>query len=72
VAPAQILPHARLTERERHVVALIADGHPLHEVAAQVGYSERTIKNALHGAVVKLGARSRAHAVAIAVREGLI
>jgi DNA-binding CsgD family transcriptional regulator len=72
VAALPIVPAARLTDRERQVVALIADGHPLREVAAEVCYSERTVKNTLHSAVVKLGARSRAHAVAIAVREGLI
>ena len=63
---------ARLTEREQQVLALIAAGHPTREVAQQLCYSERTVKNVLHDVVTKLNARSRSQAVAFAVREGLI
>ena len=63
---------ARLTDREQQVLSLIADGHPTREVAQQLCYSERTVKNVLHDVVTKLGARSRSQAVAHAVREGLI
>jgi DNA-binding NarL/FixJ family response regulator len=63
---------ARLTDREQQVLALIAEGHPTREVAAQLCYSERTVKNVLHDVVTKLNARSRSQAVAFAVREGLI
>jgi DNA-binding NarL/FixJ family response regulator len=63
---------ARLTDREQQVLALIADGHPTREVAQELSYSERTVKNVLHDAVTKLNARSRSQAVAFAVREGLI
>jgi DNA-binding NarL/FixJ family response regulator len=63
---------ARLTEREQQVLALIAAGHPTREVAEQLCYSERTVKNVLHDVVTKLNARSRSQAVAFAVREGLI
>ena len=63
---------ARLTDREQQVLSLIAEGHPTREVAEQLCYSERTVKNVLHDVVTKLGARSRSHAVAHAVREGLI
>ena len=62
----------RLTDREQQVLSLIADGHPTREVALQLCYSERTVKNVLHDVVTKLGARSRSQAVAHAVREGLI
>jgi DNA-binding NarL/FixJ family response regulator len=62
----------RLTDREQQVLALIADGHPTREVAEQLSYSERTVKNVLHDVVTKLNARSRSQAVAFAVREGLI
>jgi DNA-binding NarL/FixJ family response regulator len=64
--------HARLSEREQQVLGLIADGHPTREVAEQLCYSERTVKNILHDVVTKLNARSRSQAVAFAVREGLI
>jgi len=63
---------ARLTEREQQVLSLIAAGHPTREVAEQLAYSERTVKNVLHDVVTKLNARSRSQAVAFAVREGLI
>jgi DNA-binding NarL/FixJ family response regulator len=63
---------ARLTDREQQVLALIAAGHPTREVAKQLCYSERTVKNVLHDVVTKLNARSRSQAVAFAVREGLI
>jgi DNA-binding NarL/FixJ family response regulator len=64
--------HSRLTEREQQVLTLIADGHPTREVAEQLCYSERTVKNVLHDVTTKLNARSRSQAVAFAVREGLI
>ncbi len=63
---------ATLTDREQQVLALIAAGHPTREVAQQLCYSERTVKNVLHDVVTKLNARSRSQAVAFAVREGLI
>jgi DNA-binding NarL/FixJ family response regulator len=63
---------ARLTDREQRVLSLIAAGHPTREVAQQLCYSERTVKNVLHDVVTKLNARSRSQAVAHAVREGLI
>jgi DNA-binding NarL/FixJ family response regulator len=64
--------HATLTDREQQVLSLIAAGHPTREVAQQLCYSERTVKNVLHDVVTKLNARSRSQAVAYAVREGLI
>lgn len=69
---AMTAPPTPLTEREHRVLALIADGEPTREVARQLCYSERTVKNVLHDIVVKLGARSRSQAVAHAVRHELI
>jgi DNA-binding NarL/FixJ family response regulator len=63
---------ARLTDREQQVLSLIAEGLPTREVAQQLCYSERTVKNVLHDVVTKLNVRSRSQAVAHAVREGLI
>lgn len=63
---------ARLTEREQGVLSGIAQGHPTREIAEQLSYSERTVKNVLHDVVTKLNARTRSQAVAHAVREGLI
>jgi DNA-binding NarL/FixJ family response regulator len=66
------LPLSRLTTREQQVLRLIADGCATREVAYELSYSERTVKNVLHDVTTKLGVRSRSHAVAFAVREGLI
>jgi DNA-binding NarL/FixJ family response regulator len=63
---------AALTAREQRVLGLLAEGHPTREVAERLCYSERTVKNVLHDAITKLGARSRSQAVAYAVRDGLI
>ncbi len=63
---------SRLTAREQQVLRLIADGKATREVAVELSYSERTVKNVVHDIVSKLGARSRAQAVAYAVRERLI
>jgi DNA-binding NarL/FixJ family response regulator len=71
-APTSRFALAQLSERERRVLALIAEGHPTREVAEELSYSERTVKNVLHDVVVKLNARSRSQAVAQAVRGGLI
>ena len=61
-----------LTDREQQVLSLIAAGHQTREVARELSYSERTVKNVLHDVATKLNARSRSQAVAFAVREGLI
>jgi DNA-binding NarL/FixJ family response regulator len=71
-APPRGPTTSRLTERERRVLRLIADGNATREVAGALAYSERTVKSVLHDAVTKLGARSRSQAVAYAVRHGLI
>jgi DNA-binding NarL/FixJ family response regulator len=62
----------QLNAREQEVLRLIAEGHGTREVALELSYSERTIKNVLHDVATKLGARSRSHAVAHAVRAGII
>lgn len=61
-----------LSEREIQVLRLIADGHDTNEIARQLCYSQRTVKNVLHDVTTRLQLRNRSHAVAYAVREGLI
>jgi DNA-binding NarL/FixJ family response regulator len=61
-----------LSERERHVLRLVADGHDTGEIARSLCYSERTVKNVLHDITTRLQLRNRSHAVAYAMREGLI
>ncbi|HEY7044451.1 MAG TPA: response regulator transcription factor [Nocardioidaceae bacterium] len=61
-----------LSPRERDVLRLVADGLDTAEIAEQMCYSERTVKNVLHDLTSRLQLRNRSHAVAYAVREGLI
>jgi len=61
-----------LSTREIEVLRLIADGYDTAEVARALSYSERTVKNVLHDVTSRLQLRNRSHAVAYALREGLI
>jgi DNA-binding NarL/FixJ family response regulator len=66
------LAFSGLSERESQVLRLVADGHDTAEIAGQLCYSQRTVKNILHDLTTRLQLRNRSHAVAYAVREGLI
>ena len=70
-APAG-LTFGGLTQRELTVLRLIADGYSTSEIATRMAYSERTIKNSIHDLVSRFHLRNRTHAVAFAVRQGLI
>ena len=61
-----------LTEREIEVLRLVADGLDTSEIAGSLAYSERTIKNIIHDVTARLNLKNRSHAVAYAVRQGLI
>lgn len=61
-----------LTDREYDVLRMLADGESTRGIAEQLCYSERTVKNIVHDLLVKLGCRTRAHAVALAARHGVI
>jgi DNA-binding NarL/FixJ family response regulator len=61
-----------LSPREVDVLRLVADGLDTGEIADSLNYSERTVKNVLHELTTRLQLRNRSHAVAYAVREGLI
>jgi PAS domain S-box-containing protein len=59
---------ARLTKREREVLTLLARGANAEEVAVDAVLSPETVRTHVRNAMRKLGARSRPHAVALAVR----
>lgn len=61
-----------LSQRETDVLRMLADGRDIAEIAAELVYSERTVKNILHDLIARLGLRNRVHAVAYALRRGLI
>jgi DNA-binding NarL/FixJ family response regulator len=66
------LTFSGLAEREIEVLRLVADGLDTAEIAEQLSYSQRTIKNVLHDVTSRLHLRNRSHAVAYALRNGLI
>ncbi|MBB5851160.1 LuxR C-terminal-related transcriptional regulator [Amycolatopsis umgeniensis] len=61
-----------LSDREREVLRLLADGHGTEEIAAKLAYSESTVKNVLHRVMARYGLHNRTHAVAFALRTGSI
>ena len=62
----------QLTDREREVMTLVASGLQSGDIAERLFLSPETIKSHVHNALVKLGAHTRAHAVAIALVRGEI
>ncbi|WP_042397668.1 response regulator transcription factor [Streptacidiphilus carbonis] len=63
---------ARLTEREREVVALVGLGLTNDEIAGRLVVSPLTAKTHVSRAMVKLGARDRAQLVVLAYESGLV
>jgi DNA-binding CsgD family transcriptional regulator len=63
---------AKLTQREREVLALVARGLTNQEIAQQLFISTYAVKVCLHQACVKLGARNRAQAVIFAFKRRAI
>lgn len=66
------LTFSGMTDRELQVLRLVSDGFSTAEIAAQLAYSERTIKNVIQDVVSRFHLRNRSHAVAYAIRQGLI
>ncbi|MGC1814362.1 MAG: response regulator transcription factor [Solirubrobacterales bacterium] len=62
----------RLTEREREVLGLIAEGRENNEIAAALVISPETVKTHVSSILEKLEADNRAQAAVTAVRAGLV
>jgi DNA-binding CsgD family transcriptional regulator len=61
-----------LSRRELEVLALIAQGAPSKLIARQLRIAERTVKAHVTSVFHKLGVETRAQAVAVALRRGLL
>ncbi|MFD8990161.1 response regulator transcription factor [Streptomyces goshikiensis] len=61
-----------MAPRETDVLRLISEGLDTRQISEKLCYSERTVKNILHGLMTRLRLNNRAHAVAYALREGYI
>jgi two-component system response regulator DesR len=59
-----------LTDRERQVLRMAAEGMATVEIAAQIGLSDGTVRNYLSEAISKMGASNRVEAARIAREKG--
>jgi DNA-binding NarL/FixJ family response regulator len=72
VLAAHGLTASGLSPREVDVLRLMADGLDTNEIAKNLSYSERTVKNIIYTITSRLRLRNRPHAVAYAMRAGII
>jgi two-component system, NarL family, response regulator len=68
---AEQFPREELSGRERQVLKLLARGASTEEIATELSITTHTVRMHVKTILAKLGARDRAHAVAIAFRRGL-
>jgi DNA-binding CsgD family transcriptional regulator len=71
-APGSYADSGPLTPRLVTVVAGAAAGESIAETAARLHLSRATVDAELRAAYARLGARNRSHAVALALRRGII
>jgi DNA-binding NarL/FixJ family response regulator len=62
----------QLTQREREVLRLLADGHANEEIGKRLFISPETVRTHVRKAMAKLDADTRTQAVATALRQSLI
>lgn len=65
-------PSGKLSPREHQVLQLVADGYENKQIATELELSEATVKTYLRGVFERLDVSSRAEAVAVGLRLGLI
>ena len=66
------VPKRSPTVRERQILAMLASGNTDADIAKRLELSPATVQTHVRNAKAKLGARTRAQAVAMALRGGLI
>lgn len=54
------------------MLRLVAEGHETSEIAGRLSYSVRTVTTVMHNVTQRFRLRNRAHAVAYALRAGLL
>lgn len=65
-------PGLRLTDRQLEVLRLIGAGSTTREISAQLGISAKTVEHHKQRMFERLGVHNQAHAVAVAMRGGLV
>ncbi len=68
---AKVGLQAELSEREIQILKLVAQGYTNLEIAAELGLSEKTVRNRLSEIFQKLHLNNRTQAALYAIREGL-
>src|SRR3954466_5956098 len=63
---------ARLSEKERSVLRELARGHSAEQIAEVLIVSPHTVRTHIKNGMRKLDARTRAHAMSLALSEGAI
>ena len=66
------LTAAGLEAREVEVLRMLSEGLGTAQIALDLHYSERTVKNIIHGVLTRLNLRNRTEAVAYALRAGVL
>jgi DNA-binding CsgD family transcriptional regulator len=69
---AEILQGEPLNEREAEILAGAANGETAAQTGARLFLSPETVKSYRKRVIAKLGARNGTHAVALALRSGLL
>lgn len=72
LANAHVRNQVSLSEEEARLMKLIANGMTREKIAKEMYWSERTTQRRVDDLMAKLGARTRAQAVAEAIKRGLI
>lgn len=70
--PAPAEARQTLTEREREVLGMVASGRGTSWIAAELHVSSSTVETHVRHVLEKLGARNRAHAISLGLRQGEI
>ncbi len=68
----EVLEGEPLTPREHEILAGAADGETAAQTGARLYLSSETVKSYRKRVIAKLGARNGTHAVALALRSGLL
>jgi DNA-binding NarL/FixJ family response regulator len=61
-----------LSNREREVLSLVAQGLSNREIGSQLHVSEETVKSHVRHTLLRLGVRNRAHAVSVGHLRGIL
>jgi LuxR family transcriptional regulator, quorum-sensing system regulator BjaR1 len=70
--PRRLTTKSPLTSREIEVLRWVAHGKSAWEIGEILDITKRTVDEHVQTAVRKLGALNRTHAVALAIRDGII